>query len=108
MAIVRELTKRHEEVIRGTVAACLEHVEQVPPLGECCLIIEGTGSDEEGRANSGEANQAKWWVSLTLAEHVAHYESQQINRKEAMKSAATDRGLSRRDVYQALLGASDE
>ncbi|WP_239619026.1 16S rRNA (cytidine(1402)-2'-O)-methyltransferase [Cohnella mopanensis] len=107
MAIVRELTKRHEEVIRGTVTACLGQIEQVPPLGECCIIIEGTSSNEEGMT-AGEAGIGQWWSPLTLAEHVAHYESRQLNRKEAMKSAATDRGLSRRDVYQALLGESDE
>jgi 16S rRNA (cytidine1402-2'-O)-methyltransferase len=57
---------------------------------------------------TGEAGLGQWWSPLTLVEHVAHYESRQLNRKEAMKSAATDRGLSRRDVYQALLDASDE
>ena len=108
MAIVRELTKRHEEAIRGTVEACLDHIEQNPPLGECCIIIEGTQFQGESSASSGEANQDTWWSTLTLAQHVAHYESIQHNRKDAMKKTAVDRSVSRRDVYQALLNSGEE
>nr|WP_306220777.1 16S rRNA (cytidine(1402)-2'-O)-methyltransferase [Cohnella sp. WQ 127256] len=108
MAIVRELTKRYEEVVRGTVQACLEHAEQNQLLGECCIIIEGTRPNEGGAASSGEANSGQWWFALTLAQHVAHYEGLQINRKEAMKMAANDRGISKRDVYQALLSNSED
>lgn len=108
MAIVRELTKRHEEAIRGTVGACLEHVEENPPLGECCLIIEGTPKQGEGAAAPVEGNNGQWWTALTLVQHVAHYESLEMNRKEAMKKTAADRGISKRDVYQSLLGLDDE
>ncbi|RED51676.1 16S rRNA (cytidine(1402)-2'-O)-methyltransferase [Cohnella lupini] len=108
MAVVRELTKRHEEAIRGTVTACLAHVTDNPPLGECCIIIEGTHSQGAGSQVSGEPDNDQWWFSMTLAQHVAHYEALQINRKEAMKKAAVDRGISKRDVYQALLETSDE
>ncbi|BBI30631.1 16S rRNA (cytidine(1402)-2'-O)-methyltransferase [Cohnella abietis] len=104
MAIVRELTKKHEEAVRGTVIACLEHVEQIPPLGECCIVIEGKSANE---GSTGE-NDGQWWSSLTLAQHVVHYETLQLNRKEAMKSAAVDRGISKRDVYQALLNDTEE
>lgn len=103
MAIVRELTKRHEEAIRGTVHACLAHVEEHPPLGECVIVLAGRQPDEAGAESGGDAAGA-WWSALGLAEHVAAYEAKAMNRKEAMKAAATDRGLSRRDVYQALLG----
>jgi 16S rRNA (cytidine1402-2'-O)-methyltransferase len=108
MAIVRELTKRHEEAVRGSVEACLDHVEQFPPLGECCIVLEGMTEAEraetggEGGANTG------WWSSMTLEQHVAHYEALQQKPKEAMKSVAVDRGLSRRDVYQAMLDQGDE
>ena len=40
---------------------------------------------------------------MSLADHVAMYEKRGMDRKEAMKAAAKDRGLSRRDVYNALL-----
>ena len=108
MAIVRELTKKHEEVVRGTVEACLAHVEQNAPLGECCILIEGTSSS---KANSGESSGAAaetWWSDWTVAKHVSHYESAGHSRKEAMKAAAADRGVGKRDVYQALLEESED
>ncbi|WP_373232023.1 16S rRNA (cytidine(1402)-2'-O)-methyltransferase [Cohnella sp.] len=106
-AIVREITKRHEEAIRGTVQACLNHVEEFSLLGECCIVLEGynetmSGSGEEGKAASS------WWSSLTLEQHVKHYEALKLKPKEAMKSAAIDRGISRRDVYQSLLDQQEE
>ena len=47
--------------------------------------------------------EAAKWESMTVADHVAMYESQGMDRKEAMKAAAKDRGVSKRDIYQALL-----
>lgn len=104
MAIVRELTKRHEEAVRGTVQACLAHVEANPPLGECCIVLEGKrpGDGASVAGPEGSAESA-WWSSLTLAEHVSRYETLGAARKDAMKSAAKDLGVTRRDVYQALL-----
>jgi 16S rRNA (cytidine1402-2'-O)-methyltransferase len=55
-------------------------------------------SHEEKRAD-----EIKAWEEMTIAEHVAMYERQGIDHKEAMRRAARDRGLTRRDVYQALL-----
>lgn len=100
MALVRELTKRHEEAIRGTICACLDYVVAHPPIGECCLVIEGAGGKQ---AEEASTKASDWWDSLTLAQHVDQYEQQTGNRKEAMKLAARDRGLSRREVYQSLL-----
>lgn len=100
MALVRELTKRHEEAVRGTVRACAAYAEAHPPAGECCLVIEG--ADPSGLPAS-EADDAAWWHNLSLDEHVRRYEEACGSRKEAMKKAAQDRGISRREVYQALL-----
>ncbi|TJY38589.1 16S rRNA (cytidine(1402)-2'-O)-methyltransferase [Cohnella pontilimi] len=103
MALVRELTKRYEEVWRGTIRACLAYAEEQPPIGECCLIIEGKGAGGQPSVESGEQSGA-WWAPLTITQHVGHYAEQSGgNRKEAMKLAAKDRGISRRDVYQAIL-----
>nr|WP_027093349.1 16S rRNA (cytidine(1402)-2'-O)-methyltransferase [Cohnella thermotolerans] len=106
VAIVRELTKRHEEAIRGTAQACADYLEEHPPMGECCIIIEGTS-----RAHAAEGEEhpeapavpEAWWSALSLARHVERYEQEGHSRKEAMRLAARDRGQSRRDVYQALL-----
>lgn len=104
MAIVRELTKRYEEVIRGTAQACLAILEQHPPLGECCIVLEGRSGLAGDQAGPDDA----WWVALSYADHVGHYEAQGEPRKEAMKSAAKDRGVSRREIYQALLDNDEE
>jgi 16S rRNA (cytidine1402-2'-O)-methyltransferase len=103
MAMVRELTKRYEEAVRGTVRACLAYAEEQPPMGECCIIIEGT--DSAGQSSTGaETGADAWWEPLTLVQHVEHYMTEAGgSRKEAMKLAGKDRGLSRRDVYQAML-----
>ncbi|MFC5470389.1 16S rRNA (cytidine(1402)-2'-O)-methyltransferase [Cohnella suwonensis] len=112
VAIVREITKRHEEAIRGTARQCLAHVETTPPIGECCIAIEGARESEPGRLAAdgvpGAVGDGQWWAELELARHVAHYEQAGQSRKDAMKSAAADRGISKRDVYQSLLSVAEE
>jgi 16S rRNA (cytidine1402-2'-O)-methyltransferase len=106
-AVVRELTKRHEEVVRGSIRSLCAHLEEHPPLGECCIIIEGTPSNGEAAGANGEQGAEAWWAELTTADHVERYEGEGHNRKEAMRLAARDRGCSRRDIYQALLRGSE-
>ncbi|WP_310551924.1 16S rRNA (cytidine(1402)-2'-O)-methyltransferase [Paenibacillus glufosinatiresistens] len=96
-ALARELTKRYEEFVRGTLEECLEWLSEHPPLGEYVLVIEGESAEAAAEA------EAAWWQSLTTAEHVAHYEAQGMERKEAMKKTASDRGVAKRDIYNALL-----
>ncbi|BFT68739.1 16S rRNA (cytidine(1402)-2'-O)-methyltransferase [Paenibacillus sp. P36] len=97
VCLARELTKRYEEFVRGTIAECLEHLAQHPPQGEYCVIAEGASAESAKEAADG------WWEAMSLGEHVEHYEGQGSDRKEAMKQVASDRGLSKRDVYNALL-----
>jgi 16S rRNA (cytidine1402-2'-O)-methyltransferase len=97
ICLARELTKRYEEFLRGTIAECLEHLTQYPPQGEYCVIAEGASAEAVKEAADG------WWEAMSLGEHVEHYEGQGSDRKEAMKQVASDRGLSKRDVYNALL-----
>ncbi|MGQ7891074.1 16S rRNA (cytidine(1402)-2'-O)-methyltransferase [Paenibacillus sp. WC2504] len=97
VCLARELTKRYEEFLRGTIAECLEHLAQHPPQGEYCVIAEGASAESAKEAADG------WWEAMSLSEHVEHYEGQGSDRKEAMKQVASDRGLSKRDVYNALL-----
>lgn len=100
IVLARELTKKHEELLRGTLDEALSHLAEHPPRGEYVLVVEGhTGEEGEGAENPDA-----WWSPLELEEHVRHYEEKlSLPRKAAMKRAAEDRGLSRRDVYQALL-----
>ena len=97
LTICRELTKRHEEKLQMTLADSLSYYEVNEPRGEYVLIIAGRSREEIKK------EEQAGWEALSLEEHMAHYESQGIDRKEAMKRVAKDRGVSKRDIYQALL-----
>ena len=97
IAICRELTKRYEEKTLTTISECLNYYKDNEPRGEYVLIVEGKTFEELRK----EEQQS--WESMSLEEHMAVYENQGIDRKEAMKLVAKDRGISKRDVYQALL-----
>lgn len=97
LTICRELTKRHEEKLQMTLTDSLSYYEVNEPRGEYVLIIAGRSREEMKK------EEQAGWEALSLEEHMAHYESQGINRKEAMKRVAKDRGVSKRDIYQALL-----
>lgn len=97
IAVCRELTKIHESCVIRTLEEALCAAGEEAPRGEHVLIIEGAdrfaGEDEERRD----------WENLTPSEHVALYEEQGIDRKEALKLAAKDRGLTKREFYRILL-----
>jgi 16S rRNA (cytidine1402-2'-O)-methyltransferase len=96
IVLCRELTKKYEEFIRGTISEAVSWADQEEIRGEFCLIIEGTDElfDEE---------ETSWWEQLSVEEHVNHYIStQNISSKEAIKLTAKDRGLHKRDVYQVF------
>ena len=97
ISICRELTKRHEEKLQMTLADSLSYYEVNEPRGEYVLIIAGRSREEMKK------EEQAGWEALSLEEHMAHYESQGIDRREAMKRVAKDRGVSKRDIYQALL-----
>ena len=97
LTICRELTKRHEEKLQMTLTDSLSYYEVNEPRGEYVLIIAGRSREEMKK------EEQAGWEALSLEEHMAHYESQGIDRKEAMKRVATDRGVSKRAIYQALL-----
>ena len=49
-----------------------------------------------------EQESQESWRDISIEEHMAIYENQGIARKEAMKMVAKDRGVTKRDIYQAL------
>ena len=97
ISVCRELTKKHETIFRTDLEAAIRHYEAEAPRGECVLVIEGRNREEL------EKEKQAAWEEMTVAEHVALYEQQGIQRKEAMRLAARDRGVSKRDIYQTLL-----
>ena len=97
IAVCRELTKRYEEKMLSTISDMLDFYKENEPRGEYVLVLEGKSFEEIAE------EEKKSWEAMTLEEHMAVYENQGIDRKEAMKLVAKDRGISKRDVYQALL-----
>ena len=97
LTICRELTKKHEEKIQTTFSALLSYYEEREPRGEYVLVICGKDRNEI------EKEKQASWGELSIEDHMAHYESQGIDHKEAMKLVAKDRGVSKRDIYQYLV-----
>ena len=97
MAICRELTKQFEEVLHFTVSEAEEYYDVNEPRGEYVLCIEGRDREEVRQ------EEQLSWQELTIEEHMKLYEDRGMDRKECMKKVAKDRGISKREVYDALL-----
>lgn len=101
-ALVRELSKKHEEYIRGSLSYLLSWSEQTEIRGEFCLVIEGNQNREEVEQAQEAQADVLWWQELSLEEHVQFYIQQEYTNKEAIKSVAKERSLPKREVYQAF------
>ncbi len=97
IALCRELTKKHEEIQRTTISSAIAYYEENSPRGEYVLVIEGKSREEKDAEAQAE------FENLSIEDHVQRYINQGMEKKEAMKAAAKDRGVSKRDIYQALL-----
>ena len=97
VTICRELTKKHETAFQTTLTAAVAYYEANDPKGECVIVMEGRSRQEM------KEEAQKSWEEMSIPDHVAMYEQQGMDRKEAMKRAAKDRGMSKREVYAALL-----
>lgn len=96
IVLCRELTKKYEEFLRGTLEEAVQWAEREEIRGEFCLIVEG--SLESVVQEEAES----WWDGMEIKDHVLHYmENGGMSSKEAIKLAAKDRDLPKRDVYQA-------
>ena len=90
IAIIRELTKIHEEAVRTTLSRAVTLYDDAPPKGEFVLVIEGA---KEAEAEENPLNK------LTVAEHVDKYIADGLSPKDAIKRAAADRNAPKRDIY---------
>jgi 16S rRNA (cytidine1402-2'-O)-methyltransferase len=97
IVLARELTKKFEEIIRCSLADAIEKYDAESPRGEYVLVIEGRS------AENMREEQSKAWMDMSLEEHVRMYMDRGLDKKEAMKTTAEDRGISKRDVYNGLL-----
>ncbi|MCQ2517829.1 MAG: 16S rRNA (cytidine(1402)-2'-O)-methyltransferase [Lachnospiraceae bacterium] len=96
ITICRELTKKFETVMPTDLCAAVDYYEANEPKGEYVLVLEGRPREEL------EAETHAKWEEMSIEEHMAVYESKGIDRKEAMKMVAKDRGVSKREIYSAL------
>ena len=100
LAICRELTKKFETVISTTFEEALSLYEREAPRGEYVLVIQGKSLDERKQEIIDS------WQEKSIEEHMELYENQGMDRKEAMKQVAKDRGMAKRDIYQHLINNS--
>lgn len=97
ITLCRELTKRYETVYSTDLKEALEYYEKEAPRGEYVLILEGRSRQEKREEVRRE------WERMTVQEHMEYYLSQGMEKKEAMKKVAKDRGVGKREIYQELL-----
>ncbi|MGC2235552.1 MAG: 16S rRNA (cytidine(1402)-2'-O)-methyltransferase [Pyrinomonadaceae bacterium] len=91
-AVARELTKLHEEIVRGNLQELAEKFAEKPTKGEIVLVIEKV-----------QSSKFKVQSSSSLSERVGELESEGLDRKNALKKAAKEFGLSKSEAYKILL-----
>ena len=95
--LCRELTKRYEEKKKMTLAQAVDYYRENDPRGEYVIVIAGKSKEEVMQEEQSR------WEDLSIEEHMQIYLDQDYSKKDAMKAVAKDRGVSKRDIYQALL-----
>lgn len=97
MTVCKELTKKHEKKMRAFLDEVIAFYDENEPRGEYVLVFEGKSRQEI------KEEEQESWAKLSIKEHMGVYEAKGLDRKAAMKAVAKDRGISKREVYQALL-----
>ena len=92
IALARELTKLHEEIIRTTLFEAQSLYDEKSPRGEYVIIVEGASEESiEPLENP--------WDGLSVTEHIDKYIAEGMTSKDAIKQVSKERGLPKRDVY---------
>lgn len=97
IAVCKELTKRHETVYRSDIKGAVDYYNANEPRGEYVLVIAGLNREDIIR------DKQDAWKEMPLEVHLKHYESQGIERREAIKLVAKDRGVPKREIYNMTL-----
>lgn len=97
ITVCRELTKKHETCFQTTLDEAVAYYHENEPKGECVMVIEGRTFEEM------EAEDRESRMDMTIEEHMDFYMSKGMEKKEAMKAVAKDRGVSKQEIYKALL-----
>ncbi len=80
-----------------TIEGAVAYYDENDPRGEYVLVVEGVSLQELDKRQQEE------WTKMSLSDHMAYYENSGMSRKDAMKQVAADRGVGKREIYQALL-----
>lgn len=91
IALCREMTKRNEEISRVDLDTACAYYQTHTPRGEYVLVVEGAGEE------------AAFWETLSVQEHVAFYQNNGLSKMDAAKAVARDRGVSKSVIYKQLL-----
>lgn len=97
ITLCRELTKKFESIMPTSLENAIAYYEDNEPRGEYVLVIEGKSFKEQ------EEERQLSFSEMSIEDHMKLYEDKGIDHKEAMKLVAKDRGVSKRDIYNALL-----
>ncbi|WP_044641791.1 16S rRNA (cytidine(1402)-2'-O)-methyltransferase [Risungbinella massiliensis] len=97
VAIARELTKKHEEWIRGELVDALDYLKEHGTRGEYTFIVEGSSIGPDTLEN-------RWWQELSPIEHVEEYIQRGLSKKEAILQASKERDVPKREIYQIYHG----
>lgn len=95
-SLARELTKLHEQFLRGTLSEIAAHFDDTQPRGEMTLVIAGNEKDNSLPVETS-----------SISEQVERLMLGGLIRNDAIKQAAKSRGLSKRDAYQLMLNEKE-
>ena len=93
IAICRELTKAHEEILRLTLGEAVAYYKEQSPRGEYVLVVEG----------AKDAVTASFWDAMDVPTHVQHYISGGMAKMDAIKQVARDRGVAKNEIYKQMV-----
>lgn len=93
IAVGRELTKKFEEIIRGSISDVLERFNKEKPRGELVIVVEGSSDEKRPKPHD----------NLSIEEHIILYINEGISKKDAVKKVAKERGIAKRDVYNIAI-----
>lgn len=96
IAVLKELTKKHEAFIKDKISNVIAFFEQNQPKGEYVIVIDGVSEDDINKKKQEKIN------SITIKSHIDIYTKKGVDIKDAMKIVAKERGISKREIYSEI------
>ena len=97
ITVCRELTKRHETAFATTLEEACAYYNEQPPKGECVLVIEGRSREQIAQEEKAQ------WEEMSIEEHMEHYLSQGLDKKEIIKKIAKDKNVNKNEIYMKFI-----